>query len=54
VFLLISGWAIVLAAIVMLRPGAAQGAFAVAGAAVEVVGLGLLLQCHRIAREDES
>jgi hypothetical protein len=54
VFLLVSGWSIVLAAVAMLRPGAAQGAFAVAGAVVEALGLALLLRAHRIAPEDES
>ena len=49
-----SGWGIVLASLAMLRPGAAQGAFAVAGAMVEVVGLVLMFRAHRIAREDHS
>lgn len=43
-----------LAAVAMLRPGAAQGAFAVAGAMVEAAGLTLLFRAHRIAPEDES
>jgi hypothetical protein len=53
VFLLLSGWTIVLTAVAVLRPGAAQGAFATAGAVVEVIGLGMLFRAHRVAREEE-
>jgi len=44
----------VLASVAVLRSGAAQGAFAVAGAMVEVVGLALMFRAHRIAPEGHS
>jgi hypothetical protein len=50
IFLLISGWAIVLAALALLGRGGAQAAFAAAGAAVEAVGLALLFRAHAGAR----
>jgi len=40
--LLISGWLIVLAALAMLPEFATRAAFAVAGVAVEIIGLGLI------------
>ncbi len=40
--LLISGWLIVLAALVMLPEFAMRAAFVIAGIAVEIIGLGLI------------
>jgi len=45
--LLISGWAIVLTAIIVLMPDAMRSAFILAGVAVELLGLGLLLRAQR-------
>jgi hypothetical protein len=45
--LLIAGWAIVVTAIVVLPVDAIRGAFVVAGVAVELFGLVLLLRAHR-------
>ena len=50
VFLLLSGWIIVLGAVALLAPGAAQGGFALAGAAVEAAGLALLFRSHIVVR----
>ena len=44
--LLPSGWAIVLAAIALLPPGAARGAFLMAGLGVEALGMGLVVRAH--------
>jgi len=49
VFLLISGWIIVLAALAVLPPGAAESGFALAGGAVEAVGAALLFRAHASA-----
>ena len=51
-FLLLgAGWLIVLAAVAMLRTFASIGAFVLAGAAVEALGLALAFRAHRIWRE---
>ena len=42
--LLLAGWVIVLTAIVILSKAPVRSAFVLAGAGVEVVGLGLLLR----------
>jgi hypothetical protein len=47
--LLMAGWFLVLSAVVLLRAAPAQGAFALAGVAVEVVGLVLLFRSHLVA-----
>jgi len=44
--LLIAGWLLVLAAIVLLPSGSAQGAFVLAGIAVEALGVGLAFRSH--------
>ena len=44
-FLLLSGWAIVVAALAMLH-GGALSAFVVAGLAVEILGLTLFAKSH--------
>jgi hypothetical protein len=48
--LLLSGWGIVAAALVMLH-GKATPAFIVAGVAVEILGLVLVARAHLPARE---
>lgn len=50
VFLLISGWGIVLAAIALLGRGGAQVAFAASGGVVELGGLALLARAHAVER----
>jgi hypothetical protein len=44
--LLPAGWAIVLTAIVLLPPVSARSGFVLAGVAVEVVGLVLVIRAH--------
>jgi hypothetical protein len=44
--LLLGGWLIVMSAVVLLRPAAARGGFACAGAAVQLLGLGLVFRSH--------
>ena len=46
--LLASGWAIVIAAIVLLPSPASRAAFVLAGLAVEVLGLALAARAHRL------
>ena len=50
--LLIAGWSIVLAALWLLKRAPVQAAFIVAGMGVEIVGLILVGQAHRIFRAD--
>jgi hypothetical protein len=49
--LLFSGWAIVLAAFVILGAAAPRAAFVVAGVAIEILGLGLVARSHVPPRE---
>jgi hypothetical protein len=49
--LLVAGWAIVLAAFLMLGSTAARAAFVGAGVAIEILGLGLLARSHVSVRE---
>jgi hypothetical protein len=54
--LMVSGWAIVLAALVLLHGLGQRCGFVAAGLAVEVLGLVLLAQCYRaeqLPRKDE-
>lgn len=44
--LLLAGWGIVLAAVILLRSAAACGAFVLAGIGVEVLGLTVLARAH--------
>ena len=46
--LLLAGWLLVLAAVVLLHPGTARGAFTVAGMGVQILGLALVFRSHRI------
>lgn len=50
--LLIAGWIIVLTALWLLKRAPVQASFIVAGLGVEVVGLILVAQSHRIFRAD--
>ena len=52
-FLLLSGWAIVVAALAMLH-GGALSAFIVAGLTVEILGLALLAKSHIPTSEDNG
>jgi hypothetical protein len=52
-FLLLSGWAIVVAALTLLH-GGALSAFIVAGLAVEILGLVLFARSHIPASEDNG
>jgi hypothetical protein len=49
--LLVAGWAIVLAAFLMLGATAARAAFVAAGVAIEILGLGLVARSHISPRE---
>jgi len=51
-FLLLSGWGIVLAAVVLLASPPARIAFVLAGVAVELLGLALLFRCHLAPQRD--
>ena len=46
--LLVAGWAIVVAAVVLLPSGGARVGFVVAGLAVELFGLGLAVRSHLV------
>jgi hypothetical protein len=51
--LLLSGWAIVVAALKLLH-GGALSAFIVAGLAVEILGLALVAKSHILLSEDNG
>jgi hypothetical protein len=51
--LLLSGWGIVIAALVLLR-GSAVGAFIYAGLGVEIIGIVLVFRGHLPPSEDEE
>ncbi len=51
--LLISGWFLVLASIVLLGSSSARGAFVFTGVAVEALGLVLAFRSHLIPREEK-
>jgi uncharacterized membrane protein len=53
VFLLVAGWFLVLTAIALLRPGFVP-VFALAGVAVEFLGLALLAREHLVATGKRS
>ena len=52
--LMVSGWAIALAALVLLPQPGTRFAFVVAGIAVEGLGLGLVAQAYRAAELGEG
>jgi len=51
--LLLTGWLLVLAAIVLLASPASRAGFVLAGVAVEALGLTFVIRSHLIAREDK-
>jgi hypothetical protein len=52
--LLLSGWVLILAAIALLPVGAMRTAFALAGAAVQGLGLVLAVRSHLPVRSDRG
>ena len=52
-FLLLAGWVIALAAVALIRLAAERAGFALAGAAVEALGLGLLVHAHLLPRGEQ-
>jgi hypothetical protein len=52
--MLLSGWFLVLAAIVLFAPPALRIAFVLAGVAVEALGLTLAFRSHLIPREEKG
>jgi hypothetical protein len=44
--LLLAGWSIVLAAVILLGPGATRAVFLLAGIGVEVIGLVVVFRSH--------
>ena len=52
--LLVAGWVIALSAVVLLAPGTPRSVFAVAGVAVEVVGLVVVIRSHPLLRGGEA
>jgi hypothetical protein len=53
-FLQLSGWAIVVSALVMLPASAARIAFVIAGIAVEILGWALLIYGHGFVRRSDT
>jgi hypothetical protein len=51
--LLLTGWLLVLAAIVLLASPPSRAGFVLAGVAVEALGLTFVIRSHLIAREDK-
>ena len=52
--MLLAGWLLDLAAVVLLRAGAPLGVFLIAGLAVELLGLGLIVRTYMIPRGDRA
>ena len=52
--LLLAGWLLVVAALILLRAGASRAIFMVAGAGVEVLGLALAIRAHLSRPRPES
>jgi len=48
--LLLAGWALVLAAVVLLGASSARAAFVLAGTGVEALGLALVFRSHLVLR----
>lgn len=48
--LLLAGWGLVLAAVILLAPGSPRAAFILAGVGVEIVGLVLVIRAHLLLR----
>ena len=47
--LLLAGWLIVLAAIVLLPSAAVRAAFAISGMGVEILGFALVVRAHQLS-----
>jgi hypothetical protein len=52
--LLLAGWGIVLAALGLLASGVPQNCFVIAGVAVEILGLVLVMRSHPVHREEKD
>jgi hypothetical protein len=52
--LLLSGWAIVVAAVVLLTPANTRSVFVLAGVAVELIGLTLLIRSNPLAGRERE
>jgi hypothetical protein len=52
--LLLSGWAIVVAAVVLLAPANTRSVFVLSGVAVEVIGLTLLIRSNPLAGREKE
>ena len=52
--LLLAGWGIILAAVVLLSQTPARMAFVIAGLGVEVLGFALVIRSHPISRGEEE
>jgi hypothetical protein len=52
--LLLTGWGIVLAAVVLLGTGTARACFVLAGVAVEILGLVLAIRSHILWRAERG
>jgi hypothetical protein len=52
--LLLAGWALVVSALVLLRPAGPRAAFVLAGMGVEVVGLALVGRAHLVTRGEHG
>ena len=52
--LLVSGWAIVLTAVVLLTRDVPRAAFVLAGIGVEIVGFGVLVRAHPVGRGERE
>jgi len=52
--LLVSGWILVLSAIVLLPRSPSQGAFVLAGIGVQLLGLTFVVRSHVVHRGDEG
>lgn len=52
--MLLAGWLIVLAAIVLLEFATPRAAFVLAGMAVEILGLGLVIRAHLPSRRQRE
>jgi hypothetical protein len=51
--LLVTGWLLVLAAIVLLTASLSRAVFVLAGMGVEALGLSFVIRSHLILREDK-
>jgi hypothetical protein len=52
--LLLSGWLLVVAALVLLRSPGPRAVFVLAGVAVEVLGLALAARAHLVVAEEDQ